>query len=130
MICIDYTVVPPVFSLTPLATYTTKDAAGTANTMARNDAIIEKVQTHPTRYALIQSKISWGSGMQCSLALADGQFWSSDASLVGGGQIDDQDDDEEGLGEYKGTALDEVDMMMGRMALNGFLKSLGQEPAF
>ncbi|OSX68033.1 hypothetical protein POSPLADRAFT_1043193 [Postia placenta MAD-698-R-SB12] len=93
VICIDYTVQPAVYSLRPLDTYNTGQTSGTANTEARNDALIEGVRENPERYALIESKIACGRSPQCVLTLATGAFWEWMAEQDSRSDSADVDDD-------------------------------------
>lgn len=93
VICIDYTVQPAVYSLRPLDTYNTGQTSGTANTEARNDALIEGVRENPQRYALIESKIACGRSPQCVLTLATGAFWEWMAEQDSRSDSADVDDD-------------------------------------
>ncbi|KAJ6494134.1 hypothetical protein DFH09DRAFT_1206826 [Mycena vulgaris] len=124
LMCIDYTVVPPVYSVLPLAEAEGHDAPaeGSGNAEARTDAILERARANPDRFGLIQSRIANGSAMQMVLSVVTGNFW------VNG-------DEEGSLGEMPGedgheTGVDDVDIMMARMALNRFLVKAGEKPAF
>ncbi|PSS34075.1 hypothetical protein PHLCEN_2v1869 [Hermanssonia centrifuga] len=137
IVCIDYNMLPPIFSVKHLDEYTLGNAQRSSIVEARNDAMIEKIKNKQGKYALLETRLSFGTGMQCVFTLATGDFWNSDNSLIGGGHVEgephseDEFDDEGGLeDELKGTALDEVDEMMVRMILNNFMKSNGEQPAF
>lgn len=130
VVCIDYNVVPIVFDVKRLDGYTTGQTTGSMNAIARNDALIEKVQENSTNYTLLESKISCGVSMQCVLTLATGQFWSSDHELLGGGDYARDDESDEECEIHKGEALDEVDQMMARLVINNILEANGEEPTF
>ncbi|KAJ7704983.1 hypothetical protein B0H17DRAFT_920622 [Mycena rosella] len=121
---IDYTAVPPAYSILPLADAEghATPAQGSGNAEARTDAILERAREHPDRFGLIQSRIANGAGLQEVLSVVTGNFWV-DA------------DEEERLGEEldddgRETGVDDVDMMMARRALNMFLADAGEKPAF
>ncbi|KAI0088570.1 hypothetical protein BDY19DRAFT_172115 [Irpex rosettiformis] len=133
IIKINYTVHPPMYGLAPLTGYKTGLAQGKPNAEARNAALIEKVQQNRESYTLLESQISSGEGITCVLTLVCGDFWSSDGGLVGGGLVEgenDSDEDGETPEDWKGTALDDVDVFRMRNALNSILGSIGQGPAF
>lgn len=151
VVAINYTKVPPVYSLKPLKKYKTgvrcnapparnmidgppglQNTDDTMNANARNDAIIKKVRENPTKFTLIESTIANGDGWQIVMTLSSGGFWASDRSLLGGGRPHEQtsaddhlyeEDDlqDDLLDEGGGVAADEVDIMMGRMMINRFL---------
>ncbi|KAJ6585582.1 hypothetical protein B0H19DRAFT_1368857 [Mycena capillaripes] len=120
LIRIDYTVVPPAYSIIPLAVTGRDDlpTSGSANADARNDAIFERVRENPEQHRLIQSQIVNGAVAQMVLSVVTGNFW--------------EDGDAEGHEEEGGmeTNVDDVDFMMARTALDGFLANRGRPPAF
>lgn len=121
----------PKYSLTPLSEYSqsTTDLQNTvsANAEARNEALIERARENPGKFTLIESRISNGQASQLVLTVVNGKFWEDEEEFL---QEDDDDDDaEEQLGIGK-TRVDDVDMMMAGMTLNGLLKSMGEPAAF
>ncbi|KAJ7133445.1 hypothetical protein C8R44DRAFT_23723 [Mycena epipterygia] len=125
LIRIDYTVVPPTYSVIPLSEADHDvHTAGSANAEARNDALLERARENPERYRLVQSRIANGAALQMVLSVVTGNFWEGgDAE----GSLGESAEGEEGERE---TDADEVDLMMGRLALNRFLVNRGQPPAF
>jgi len=114
---------------------------GSANAEARNDALIERARRNPGKFTIIQSKIANGEGLQMVMTVVTGSFWDdSDNPWAIPGAVegqrtveDDEDDDadDDGIEDgYSGRSLDGVDMMMARMALNGFLRSRGEPETF
>ncbi len=78
-ISIDHTKRPPKYALCDIRTYTLAPHwDGTLNAEVRNEALIEKVQTHPERFTLIDMTVSVGQGTHVVLALATGDFWKLD----------------------------------------------------
>jgi hypothetical protein len=87
--------------------------------------------------------------LQLVLTVVTGSFWK-DGPDAWDGDLDEVEEeadeevmDEQGKGkdgdkakplnadrEFSGRRMDEVDMMMARMALNGFLQKMGHAPAF
>jgi hypothetical protein len=152
IISIDYTRVPEQYTIKPLATYIPPTAEHRPNTTTRNDALIAKVKDHPGEYMLLESYLANGRGSQLLMTLASGQAFREGMSRMGGsygdsdsitddkltdadwGEYNDEDGEGEGLMELtprkRDTKMDEVDMMMARSALNGFLRAHGKEPAF
>ncbi|KAJ7861827.1 hypothetical protein B0H14DRAFT_2741409 [Mycena olivaceomarginata] len=114
LIRIDYTAVPPAYSVVPLAEAERHDIAtnGSANAEARNDALLERARANPDRFGLIQSQVANGAGMQLVLSVVTGNFW-------------DKGDD-----SMRDTGVDDVDLMMARTVLNQFLAHKGEPPAF
>lgn len=134
VIRINYAVVPPTYSLTTLDGYATGPAQASDNALARNDAMIEKVQQNRANFTLIESLVSCGQGKTCVLTLARRGFWTSDANLLGGGHVegelvasDEEDDDDQ---DWQKTNIDEVDQFRARQALNSFLRMMGEEETF
>ncbi|KAJ6453089.1 hypothetical protein C8R45DRAFT_1039529 [Mycena sanguinolenta] len=128
LIRIDYTIVPPVYSVVPLTEADRHDTPtnGSPNAVARNDALLERVRENPDRFGLIQSKVVNGVALQLVLSVVTGNFWEhGDAEDF---EFDDSDDAlEESLMD---TGVDDVDLMMARTSLNRFLASRGEPPAF
>ncbi|KAJ7490685.1 hypothetical protein FB451DRAFT_1079464 [Mycena latifolia] len=123
---VDYTAVPPTYSVLPLADAGGHDAPaqGSGNAEARTDALIERARADPDRFGLIQSRVANGAAVQEVLSVVAGNFWE-----------DGDDKGEDSLGEEledegRDTRVDDVDFMMARRALNGFLVSRGEKPAF
>lgn len=80
---------------------------------------------NPGKYSLIESEISHGRHHTLVTTVMNGIFWENgDADSFSGGEAYEDSD-----GEVV-PDIDEVDLAMGRMALNGFLKSIGEPPAF
>ncbi|KAJ7022650.1 hypothetical protein C8F04DRAFT_1137345 [Mycena alexandri] len=117
---IDYTAVPPVYSVIPLAEADHHELRtnGSANAEARNDAILERAREHPDRFGLIQSTIANGAGMQMVMSVVTGNFWEGDMESAMAERMGDR------------TAVDDVDIMMARSTINRFLVSTGEEPTF
>jgi hypothetical protein len=63
------------------------------------------------------------------LTVVTGGFWK-DGPDAWDEDGDEEDEVEEGEDEFNGRQMDDIDLMMGRMALNGFLRKMGQPPAF
>ncbi|TCD64726.1 hypothetical protein EIP91_003682 [Steccherinum ochraceum] len=116
VLCMDYTVFPMKPSIRPLKGYNTGPVDATSNAEARNDALIEKVQNNPERFALIESKISCGRSMQCVLTLGTGEFWTSEAEMFDA--LDAEGSDEEPYDPSLGPEPDHIDMMRARMMLD------------
>ncbi|THH33240.1 hypothetical protein EUX98_g1007 [Antrodiella citrinella] len=114
VVCMDYTVLPAKSSVRLLKDYNTGHTMGSDNAEARNDALVEKVQTHPDRFTLIESKIACGQGHQCVLTLATGQFWTRESML---GPVDDLSGDDAELGHED---MDHIDFMKVQMMLDSF----------
>jgi hypothetical protein len=102
---------------------------------ARNDALIDKVQRKPDNYTLIEATIANGYASVLVMTLATGRFWDSDTginvTLYGQGEDTDGDYDDANIeddGEDDAN-VDEVDVMMTRMLLDKFAKSMG-DPGF
>ncbi|KAG5652307.1 hypothetical protein H0H81_005457 [Sphagnurus paluster] len=132
IICIDYTVLPPKYSIKPLADYEKDlpEMRGSPNTEARNDALIERARENPGKFTIIQSKIANGEGLQMVMTVVTGSFWDdSDNQWAIPGAIEDKTIDGEDE-KYSGKTIDGVDMMMTRMILNDILKSHGEPAAF
>ena len=156
VVAINYTKVPPVYSLKPLKKYKTgvrrivppagnmldgplgmQNTGDTVNANARNDAIITKVRENPTKFTLIESTIANGDSWQIVMTLSNGGFWTLDHSLLGGGRPHEQtstdehlyEDEDDLLDEEDGVAEDEVDIMMGRMMIKGLLAAHGDPAA-
>lgn len=138
IICIDYTTLPPTYSVVPLEDYEKNrpETNGSSNAEARNDTLIERARDNPGKFTIIQSKIANGQGLQLVLTVVTGSFWQDKANPWAVVEDDVEEDDDFKLipdnaaSEYTGKRLDEVDMMMARVALNGFLKKRGEPPAF
>ncbi|KAJ7769082.1 hypothetical protein DFH07DRAFT_806830 [Mycena maculata] len=121
LIHIDYTVVPPTYTVVPLSEAATQSfvtGASSANAGARGDALIERARANPERFGLIQSRIVNGAWQQLVLSVVTGGFWDGD------------EEDGEGEDETLETDIDVVDAMMARTALNWFLADRGEEPTF
>ncbi|KAJ7160279.1 hypothetical protein C8R46DRAFT_1001507 [Mycena filopes] len=120
VIRIDYTVVPPAYTVIPLADAGRIElsSAASANAEARTDATLERARENPDRYAIVQSTIVNGAQLQLVVSVMSGGFWEGDE----GGAVADS----EGLE----TGIDNVDLMMGRTALNRFLVQAGEKPAY
>ncbi|KAJ7256876.1 hypothetical protein B0H12DRAFT_1015743 [Mycena haematopus] len=128
LIRMDYTVVPPAYSVVPLAEADQQDIRtnGSANAEARNDALLERVRENPDRFGLIQSRIVHGVSGQLVLSVVSGNFWEE-------GDTEDfefEDSDDALEGSMMDTGVDDVDLMMARTSLNRFLASRGQPPTF
>ncbi|KAF8879890.1 hypothetical protein CPB84DRAFT_1793000 [Gymnopilus junonius] len=82
VITIDYMKMPPIFSLYPLdehdkhAPQLAPDAS--RNAEARNEELIQRVRENPGKYAIIQSKIANGQGMQLVNSIVTGAFWQKE----------------------------------------------------
>ncbi|KAG2009621.1 hypothetical protein CC2G_012530 [Coprinopsis cinerea AmutBmut pab1-1] len=124
--CIDYTKLPPEYSLLPLADYDTKGPAvrGSPNAEARREALIERAKDNPNKITLIQSKIANGQGLQLVLTIVPGSFWDDSEEW----DFDPEEEDDE-YGDAVRHRMDAVDISMARMALDGILKSRGEPPA-
>jgi hypothetical protein len=151
IICIDYTVLPPKYSLVPIAEYEKHQppTRGSSNAEARNEALIERARDNPEKFTIIQSKIANGQGLQLVLTVVTGSFWKDGPDAwneglnegieeVDGEETGEQKQVKEGNKakpsdadhEFSGRRMDEVDMMMAGMTLNGLLQKLGHAPAF
>ncbi|KAF7364695.1 hypothetical protein MVEN_00339100 [Mycena venus] len=126
LICIDYTVVPSAYSVVPLTEADRHNLRtnGSANAEARTDALLERARENPDRFGLIQSKIVNGVGLQLVLSVVTGDFWTEGFEF---GDSEDFDGESEST---RDRAVDDVDFMMARTALNRFLAAQGQPPAF
>ncbi|RDB14658.1 hypothetical protein Hypma_016492 [Hypsizygus marmoreus] len=129
VICIDYTVIPPKYSLIPLAKYeeSLPDTRGSPNTEARNEALLERARENPGKFTIIQSKIANGEALQIVMTVVTGSFWEDrDNPWI----EDENEAAEHGDDSLSGKTVDGVDMMMARMALNSFLRSQGEPETF
>ncbi|KAF8215211.1 hypothetical protein K438DRAFT_1561466 [Mycena galopus ATCC 62051] len=127
LIRIDYTVVPPAYSVVPLTEGGRHDIPtnGSANAEARNDALLERVRENPDRFGLIQSKVENGATMQLVMSVVTGNFWQC------GDAEDFEFEDSDALeASMMDTGVDDVDIMMARTTLNRFLAARGEPPAF
>ncbi|KAH8079436.1 hypothetical protein BXZ70DRAFT_996345 [Cristinia sonorae] len=120
VIYMDYTVVPMKHSVKLLKGFDIGPTAGTDNAEARNEALVEKVQQNPTRFTLVESKISCGSSEQCVLTLATAGFWEKGSGLEGETEeayegVDDEEDFE---------PLDHIDLLKARFALDAFVRHI------
>ena len=134
VIDIDYLVYPPKVDLHPLAEHEKHSykalPGASANAEARNDELIQRARDHPGKYGLIQSKIANGQDLQSVQTIVPGSFWEG-----WNGEAMELDEEQDVLaGEDKSDILakniDEVDLMMGRLALNRILRSMGQPETF
>jgi hypothetical protein len=135
LIRIDYTAVPPAYSVVPLAEAERHDIAtnGSANAEARNDALLERARANPDRFGLIQSQVANGAGMQLVLSVVTGNFWDkgdAEEGFVPADYDDDNTDDDAAEDSMRDTGVDDVDLMMARTVLNQFLAHKGEPPAF
>lgn len=76
-ISIDYTKVPAVYSVFPLSEYEERMPVniGSANSAARNEAIIERIRDNPGQFTAIRSLIPNGRTIQMALTMAIGPPW-------------------------------------------------------
>ncbi|KDR83114.1 hypothetical protein GALMADRAFT_263522 [Galerina marginata CBS 339.88] len=146
VISIDYLKVPPKFSMHPLAEHDKYahniSPEASANAEARNDELIQRARDHPGKFAIIQSKIANGQSMQSVNSMVTGVFWekegwAEDADLNVEPELTlEKAVDVEGpkkkpaAGKSKIKDVTEAELQMGRMALNDFLRSMGEPPAF
>jgi len=105
---------------------------GSAITEARNEALIERAKDNPGKFTIIQSKIANGRGLQLVLTVVTGGFWKDgpdawEEDMEGEDRMEEVEGEEN---EFSGRRVDEVDFMMARMALTGFLETMGHAPAF
>ncbi|KAJ7094703.1 hypothetical protein B0H15DRAFT_830575 [Mycena belliarum] len=121
---VDYTVVPPAYTVLPLADVQAHDmpAKGSGNAEARTDALLERARADPERFGLIQSRVVSGERMQEVLSVVTGDFWEDDLEGDATGATSED--------EMGDTIVDDVDLMMARRALNMFLVNRGERPAF
>jgi hypothetical protein len=126
VVCIDYLVNPPKFSVVPIAEYDKHqpETDSTVNAEARNEALIERVRDNPGKFTVIQSKIANGRSKQLVLTIVTGGFWQARQEAWVEDDADDGDDD---LPPVRKN-LDGVDMAMARLMLDGFLASRGLPP--
>jgi hypothetical protein len=128
VINIDYLVYPPKVDLHPLAEHEKHSykalPGATANSEARNDELVQRARDHPGKYGLIQSKIANGQDLQSLQSIVPGSFW--EGWNGGAGEEQDIPVGEDNLAKN----IDEVDLTMGRLALNRFLRSMGQPETF
>ncbi|KAF9042001.1 hypothetical protein BDZ89DRAFT_1090120 [Hymenopellis radicata] len=133
IICIDYTVLPPKYSLSLLADYE-KDQPkmslnGSTNAEARNDSFVERARQHPGKFTLIQSRISNGTGTQLVTSVRTGNFWHcEDDSFppASDSEEDDMGDSEREEYRNRDTNVDAVDFSRARLIINSIAASLGQ----
>lgn len=135
IICIDYTALPPKYSVVPLEDYEKSrlETDGSANAEARNDTLIERARENPGKFTIIQSKIANGQGLQMVMTVVTGSFWKDNANpwAIEEDEVEESDlDNDNPKSKYKGKSLDEVDIMMARMSLNGLLQKMGEPSAF
>jgi len=126
VVCIDYLVNPPKFSVVPIAEYDKHqpETDGTVNAEARNEALIERARENPGKFTIIQSKIANGQSKQLVLTIVTGGFWQARQEAWVEDDAEDEDDD---LPPVRKN-LDGVDMAMARLTLDGFLASRGLPP--
>ncbi|KAK7022297.1 hypothetical protein R3P38DRAFT_2628704 [Favolaschia claudopus] len=134
LIRIDYTVVPPDYSVVPLAEAeaerdrTGMQMNGFSNAEARSDALIERARQNPERFGLVQSKIVSGHGMQLVLSAVTGNFWEENGDFkLGTGELYSEEEDEHFTVD---TDIDDVDIMLARTTINQFLAHHGEKPGF
>jgi hypothetical protein len=130
----NYLVYPPKVDLHPLAEHEKHSPKASpeasANAEARNDELIQRARDHPGKYGLIQSKMANGQGLQSAQSIVPGSFWDG----WNGEAVElDEEQDIPANGENSDILvnnIDEVDLMMGRLALNRILRSMGQPETF
>lgn len=124
---------PPKVDLHPLAEHEKHShkasPEASANSEARNDELIQRTRDHPGKYGLIQSKIAYGQELQFLQSIVPGSFWEG-----WNGEAVELDEEQDIPGEENSDILskniDEVDLMMGSLALNKILRSMGQPETF
>ena len=135
LVCINYTVTPPEYSVVPLAEYEKYQPPtnGPSNTEARNEALIERARDNPGKFTIIQSKVANGQGLQMVLTVVTGSFWKNDPEGFVDGEegvaVEDEDMSAEGgnvENEFSESRTDEVDVMVARMAFSGLQWVLGR----
>ena len=115
---IDFTVIPHQFSLFKLSGHDLSQSASPSSTRtseARTESIIEKAQNSKGSLSLIESKIILGEGATIVLTLAAQSLWEQGSDMWYGRE------DESGR-EPRMTAVDEVDMMIARNVLKGYVE--------
>jgi hypothetical protein len=147
MININYTVIPPEYSVVPLAEYKAHLplTKASANDEACNEALIERARDNPGNLTIIQNKIVNGQGLQLVLTVVLGAFGKMDQMhgmkiwmnwRLHKREVDSEEDNEDDKerededSEYSGRQMDEVDVIMARMILNTLLQKMGHSPAF
>ncbi|KZT09065.1 uncharacterized protein LAESUDRAFT_712628 [Laetiporus sulphureus 93-53] len=92
-VCIDYTVVPPAYTLKLLKTYEIDDANEMSlHARARQDGMIEKVREISIRRTLIEGTIVSGSVVCYALMHTNGthDFWTLDEAASSEGSLKDE----------------------------------------
>ncbi|TFY79555.1 hypothetical protein EWM64_g4455 [Hericium alpestre] len=123
---IDYTVVPPTYSVFALDKHDlSKDIKpGTSRvTEARSESILEKAQMSGGKTTLIESKICVGEGCSIVMTLTAQSVWESAE------RWEEEEwrwhQNEGGDENTMPTSVDEIDLMMARNAIRGFLQAHG-----
>ncbi|KAJ8454929.1 hypothetical protein ONZ45_g19115 [Pleurotus djamor] len=122
--CVNYDVSDPVYGVELLYGYEKlqPQTGGSAVAIARNEALIERVQENPDRFCLFQSRVANGEGTQLVLTMVGGDFWDTrnttledtgemsqslinDAGAVQSERMSDEEDEEETLTEEQEIEL-------------------------
>ncbi|KAF4599144.1 hypothetical protein EYR40_006234 [Pleurotus pulmonarius] len=121
--CIDYDGPEPRYFLQPLAGFENNQPSlgGSNNAVARNEALIERVQTNEGRYSLFQSSIAYGETSRLVLSMVNGEFWKMEPDMLDGiwGEAWTDDDDQG----------PEVDITTARVIFNEYLRRTDDEGA-
>ncbi|KAF7427888.1 hypothetical protein PC9H_007105 [Pleurotus ostreatus] len=121
--CIDYDRPEPRYFLQPLAGFENKQPSlgSSNNAVARNEALIERVQTNEGRYSLFQSSIAYGETSRLVLSMVNGEFWKMEPQMLDGiwGETW-KEDEEEGP---------ELDITTARVIFNEYLRRSEDEGA-
>ncbi|KAK7054896.1 hypothetical protein VNI00_003359 [Paramarasmius palmivorus] len=133
IICINYCKVPAKFTLSRLEDYEKMlgeiDSGSFPSAEARTDALIERARNNPGKFAMIQSRISNGIGVQLVTTQVAGDFWQTgsvkDFTALNDGSDEDSEDE-----ELRGTDIDAVELMMARHTIRAIAKSFGEEVDF
>ena len=96
VVCINFAVFPPTFTLKPLDGYETATPQGCTPSAGRkrHTSIAARVQENREKYTLIESMMSCGERINTVLTMVTGKFWMSDAGARDSGSLAvDEDED-------------------------------------